>query len=658
MAKHVLFLVRVNHLALAGKGCTFGYQNDAVVGASLISVARKPFAEMLDVKGVFGDNAAVGGTGHRRQESSETRIASKDLDHQEALVAAGRGAQCVGHGDGTRDAGRETDAVIGAGNVVVHGLRQRDHRHPLLVQVDAVGKGVITANGDHRVNAEVLDIGQHLRSEIVDIIGIAVPEVIGKRGLRHMRRTGARAVEEGPAGAANLVDDFLGQVDHVVRAVFAVAVDLDQTGPATADPEDPEAFAKGPHSDRTDGRVEPGDITTPGKDADRSSVFFWICHVSLLDSNSTRSEREIRLFQRAKIRNLTWNRPIRHPPTNSFAGPERHHLVIAKGVGHRHSPFLTNQDDLTLVPRQTIEVRSVVRGKALEQIEGISILENLHIQLDRGVGRENTRTSIRAFLGIFWMRRAVGPEEEARVATGDGPHQRILMGISLQHRKAVEVRVNAPAKDRVPIEHQMMGSNGGRYPRGRLQHPRDRIRSRNVFKDHVEAGHPFDERRQDAFDKDLFAVKDINRRIGDLAMDQKGETVVGHRLEGRHHKIEVRDPSLRIGGGSCGVQLDSYNRVVNRSSSYFIRRGQIGEIERHQRLERCVLGKGIDDASPVSASLGNGCDRRLQVGHDDRTAKSPGTVDDHVAHRPAIAQVEVPVIRYGDLQLHQTQPCA
>ncbi len=218
--------------------------------------------------------------------------------------------------------------------------------------------------------------------------------------------------------------------------------------------------------------------------------------------------------------------------------------------------------------------------------------------------------------------------------------------------------MNPTAEDRVPIEQQMMRSDGGRHPRGRLQHPCDRIRSRDVFENDFEARHPLDKRGQDTFDKNLFAVEDIDRWIGDLTMDQKRETVVGHRLEGRHHPIEVGDSSLRIGCGSCGVQLDSNNRFVSRSRNDFTWQGQIGEIERHQRFERRVLGQGVDDASPVGLSLGNGRNRRLQVGHDDRTAKSPGAVRDHVAHRPAITQVEVPVIRYGDPQFHQSQPFA
>ncbi len=288
---------------------------------------------MLDVEGVFRDDAAVGGAGHGRQQRRETRVAAEDLDHQKALVAAGRGAQGVGHGDGPGDAGRKTDAVVGARDVVVHGLRDRDHRHPLLVEVDTVGKSVVTADGDHGVDPEVLEVGEHLLGEIVDLVGVAVPEVVRQRGLRHVRRTGARAVEEGPAGAADLVDDLLGEVHHVVGAVLPVAVDLDQTGPAAADPEHPVALAKGAHGDRADRRVEPRHIAASGQDADRSPMFLGFCHVSPLHSNSARPEREFGLSQRFKIGNLSWNRPLRHPPANCFAGPERHHLVIAKGVG-------------------------------------------------------------------------------------------------------------------------------------------------------------------------------------------------------------------------------------------------------------------------------------------------------------------------------------
>ncbi len=78
----------------------------------------------------------------------------------------------------------------------------------------------------------------------------------------------------------------------------------------------------------------------------------------------------------------------------------------------------------------------------------------------------------------------------------------------------------------------------------------------------LEAGHPFDERRQDAIDEDLFAVENIDARIGDLTVDQKRQSMVGHRLEDRHHQIEIGDPGLGVGGSSRGVQLDSDDRVV------------------------------------------------------------------------------------------------
>ncbi len=42
----------------------------------------------------------------------------------------------------------------------------------------------------------------------------------------------------------------------------------------------------------------------------------------------------------------------------------------------------------------------MVRGKGLEQIEGTGVFEDLRVELDRGVGREDSRAPVGALLGV------------------------------------------------------------------------------------------------------------------------------------------------------------------------------------------------------------------------------------------------------------------
>jgi len=51
-------------------------------------------------------------------------------------MGAGGGAEAVDHLNGARDAGAEADAVVGAGDVVVHGLGNADDFEAFLVEAD------------------------------------------------------------------------------------------------------------------------------------------------------------------------------------------------------------------------------------------------------------------------------------------------------------------------------------------------------------------------------------------------------------------------------------------------------------------------------------------------------------------------------------------
>ena len=129
--------------------------------------SRETLLGRIDVEDVLGNHAAVRRPGHGWEQGGEPGVPAEDLDDEEALVAAGRRAQRVGHLDRARDAGGEADAVVGPGDVVVHGLRDRDHPHALSVQANGVRKGVVAPDRDQDVDADPVDVRQDLRGQVV-----------------------------------------------------------------------------------------------------------------------------------------------------------------------------------------------------------------------------------------------------------------------------------------------------------------------------------------------------------------------------------------------------------------------------------------------------------------------------------------------------------
>src|SRR5712692_12055676 len=103
---------------------------------------------MLDIEFVLRNDAAIGSAGHGRKHSGETRVTAENFDDHETLVGAGRGAETVDHLNGARDAGAEADAVVSAGDVIVHGLGNADDFEPFFVETNTVAERVVAANGD------------------------------------------------------------------------------------------------------------------------------------------------------------------------------------------------------------------------------------------------------------------------------------------------------------------------------------------------------------------------------------------------------------------------------------------------------------------------------------------------------------------------------
>src|SRR6266513_779271 len=96
--------------------------------------------------------------------------------------------------DRARHTGAEADAVIGAVDVVVHRLRNRDNTDAFVVESFAVAQRVVTTDRYQGIDPDVLEISEHVFRDVVDLLVVAA-EVLRDSTLRQMTRSGPRGVE-------------------------------------------------------------------------------------------------------------------------------------------------------------------------------------------------------------------------------------------------------------------------------------------------------------------------------------------------------------------------------------------------------------------------------------------------------------------------------
>jgi hypothetical protein len=110
----------------------------------------------------------------------------------------------------------------------------------------------------------------------------------GDAGLADAAGISAGGVEKSTAGAPGAIDDFFRERQEIVAIVVVlVAHHFDQPGPAVANADDGVTFSKRPESDSADGRVQTGNISAPGKDADNALLRVDVSHgkLSSIESN-------------------------------------------------------------------------------------------------------------------------------------------------------------------------------------------------------------------------------------------------------------------------------------------------------------------------------------------------------------------------------------
>ena len=256
------------------------------------------------------------------------------------------------------------------------------------------------------------------------------------------------------------------------------------------------------------------------------------------------------------------------------------------------------------------------------------------------------------------MRRAVGAEEEAWIATGSHFHQRRAVGFALEHRQTVPVRPQAAREDGVAVVDQVLRRDGRAQQPGRRGvglHVFGGLPGGDVLEHHLQRGQLRAQRDHHPVDEHGLAVEYIDARIRHLAMHQQRQARFGHGFQHRHHTVDGAHAGVRIGGGPGRIELDGRHHITGHRLADVGHRGLFGEVERHQRLEAVGLG-AVDfaprhgivqrraDALTIGRGLGHRGDGRLQVGHDDGAAHLPGTGGHHGLQGGTVAQMQVPVV--------------
>ena len=253
-------------------------------------------ADLVDVEGHLGDEDDVRAAGHARVQRDPARVPAHDLDDQDAVVALRGGVQPVDGLGGDVDRGVEAERVVRAREVVVDRLRHADDVDARLVQLGGDAEGVFAADGDQRVDAEVLQVAPDPLHAVLD-----------------GERVGPRRAEDGAAPRE--------QPAHG-RDVQRHGGGLERPAPAVTEPEERVAvLGDALANDGPDHRVEPGAVPASGEHADAHVSHPLIFGLPYGPAGPTLTPAQPRAWRGARL--AASNPALRRPPAPRRAGGRR-----------------------------------------------------------------------------------------------------------------------------------------------------------------------------------------------------------------------------------------------------------------------------------------------------------------------------------------------
>ena len=108
-----------------GELCAFGDDDEGEALAAL-PAGLEQANDVVEVDGSFGEEDDIGTAGDAGGDSDPAGIAAHDFDDLDARVGFGGGVEAVDRFGGDGDGGVETEAGVGAGEIVVDGLGDAD----------------------------------------------------------------------------------------------------------------------------------------------------------------------------------------------------------------------------------------------------------------------------------------------------------------------------------------------------------------------------------------------------------------------------------------------------------------------------------------------------------------------------------------------------
>ena len=165
------------------------------------------------------DSHSTGGNGHI--QGDVTSVAAHDLNHTAAVMALGGVAQLVDHLQCGIHGRIIANGVIGAGDIIVNGAGQTDHRDAAVCQLTGTTVRAVTTNDHQSINAQLTAL---LCALILAFLGLELQAAgsvqngaAGRNNVRHAAQVHleALAVQQAIVAALN--------ADHAITLVQARA---------------------------------------------------------------------------------------------------------------------------------------------------------------------------------------------------------------------------------------------------------------------------------------------------------------------------------------------------------------------------------------------------------------------------------------------------
>ena len=130
------------------------------------------------------------------------------------------------------------------------------------------------------------------------------------------------------------------------------------------------------------------------------------------------------------------------------------------------------------------------------------------------------------------MWRAVGAEEELRIAAGRGFDERLAVALALEDRQAVKMRPQSAAEHGAAIEEKMLWRDrcGDTHPARAYE--LDAGASSHMLEHHAQPRMPPDEGSELPLDEDALAVIGIDVVAGHLAVNLQHDVSLFHPRDG------------------------------------------------------------------------------------------------------------------------------